>query len=200
MKNIPTKHLPKFLYLQNKVPQVQEIEKKFKFFSTKNSVGQLSHSVNSISEKEAIDEARIRVSMKWEDLPSNKRYINQQLFNEAIKIPLVRYMLTNKGLNGYWTDYVLNHGKTSHLIMSNLEKKILEEFPLVKATQERDQIFSVINQKAVKNDACLAIIPCGLSRDIMNTLKSISQTLVKRKSLCVNLSHLNGILIMLLMI
>lgn len=154
MKNILIEQLVSHTRLQEK--------------QTSNSPGQLSHAINPISEKEAVDKARARVEIKWKNLPQAKYNAYQKLFEEAIKIPVVRYMIVNKGLNGYWTDYILNHPITPKPVVNDLERRILEEFPLIKATQERDQIFQNVNQRSVKNGACLATIPCGLSREVLN--------------------------------
>lgn len=147
-------------------PQIQHIAKKIQYFST-NTTGQLSHATNPISENTAINEAQTRVNIKWKDLSPEARDSNQRLFYESIKSPLIRYMIVNKGLNGYWTEHVLNLQSLSHVSVSNFEKKILGELPLVKATQERDEIFHKVNQQLIKNGDSLAAIPCGLSRELL---------------------------------
>jgi SAM-dependent methyltransferase len=147
--------------------EIQHIAKKIQYFSTKNTTGQLSHSANPISENIAINEAQTRVNIKWKYLPLEKRDANQRLFNEVIKIPLIKYMIVNKGLNGYWTEYILNFHNILNFPVSPFEKKILEDLPLLKATQERDKIFQKVNQKLLKTGDSLAAIPCGLSRELL---------------------------------
>ena len=51
--------------------------------------------------------------------------------------------------------------------LSPFERFLLSSSPIILATQERFQIFLKENQKAVKNDACLASIPCGLLGELL---------------------------------
>lgn len=97
---------------------------------------------------------------------SYKELIN--LVDELAEFDLGRFLILNRGIDGYWTEYILNHATMPKPVVNDLEKKILEEFPLVKATQERDQIFQRINQQSVKNGACIATIPSGLSREVLH--------------------------------
>ncbi len=130
-------------------------------------------------------------------------YSYNQLINlvdELAEFDLGRFLILNRGIDGYWTEYILNHATMPKPVVNELEKKILEEFPLVKATQERDQIFQKINQQSVKNGACIATIPSGLSREVLHlnysniTKIDILSVDIDPKSLILSQSRANDIL------
>lgn len=78
-----------------------------------------------------------------------------------------QFLLMNRGVNGYWTEYMLTHPmreKTESLC--DLERFILEEAPLMLATQERFKIFLRENQAQVHSGNVLASIPCGLMGEL----------------------------------
>lgn len=84
------------------------------------------------------------------------------------KFPLGKFMLKNRGVNGYWTDYIINFSNfKKHHSPSELEDYILNRFPLTLATRERFKIFQTQIQKRLKNDMVLASIPCGCMRDLL---------------------------------
>src|SRR3990167_2354676 len=79
-----------------------------------------------------------------------------------------RFLLQNQGLNGYWTHYALMHPrKKQEKSFSDLEMFMLERAPVVRATQERFDIFLRENQKEVQNNAKLASVPCGMMGELL---------------------------------
>ncbi len=97
--------------------------------------------------------------------------IEQQLkiLNELAMSEFGKFLLLNKGLNGYWTHYALTYPfkKPNIHLTSEIDKFLLEAAPTVLATQERFRIFLRENQEAVKNEAILASIPCGLMGELL---------------------------------
>jgi SAM-dependent methyltransferase len=77
-----------------------------------------------------------------------------------------RFLLKNKGLNGYWTAYMIIHGPKKDLTHP-LEKWLLTRAPIIRATQERFKIFQHYLQKYVRSHAKLAAIPCGLMDSLL---------------------------------
>ena len=78
-----------------------------------------------------------------------------------------RFLLQNRGINGYWTHYLLTHPWQNDYVYANeMEKFLLSESPSILATQERFKIFLRENQKAVTNDAQLACIPSGMMGEL----------------------------------
>ncbi|KTC86954.1 SAM-dependent methyltransferase [Legionella brunensis] len=97
-----------------------------------------------------------------------------------------RFLLQNRGINGYWTHYMVTHplhgrktGKNNREeSFSALENFILNKAPTMLATQERFEIFLRENQKVVINGAKLACVPCGMMSELLylrlNQVKNIS--------------------------
>lgn len=77
-----------------------------------------------------------------------------------------RFLLKNKGLNGYWTAHMIIHGPKKNLTHP-LEKWLLTRAPIIRATQERFKIFQHQLQKYVRSHANLAAIPCGLMDSLL---------------------------------
>ena len=90
----------------------------------------------------------------------------KEFLQQLSEFELGRFLLTNKGLNGYWTAYIIIHGpqKTD---LHPLENWFLHSAPAVRATQERYQIFKIHLQKHVCNGVKMASVPCGLMDDLL---------------------------------
>lgn len=78
-----------------------------------------------------------------------------------------RFFLINKGLNGYWTAYMIIHGPKKENLHP-LEHWFLHRAPAVRATQERYHIFNRQLQKYLKSNSTIASIPCGLMDDLFD--------------------------------
>jgi hypothetical protein len=96
------------------------------------------------------------------------------LVDQLASFALGRFLIINRGMNGFWTHYVTTYPRTRQSTadcrtdkMSALEKFLLEDRPMARATQERFEIFLKLAQSEVKNDAVLASIPCGLMADLL---------------------------------
>ena len=91
-----------------------------------------------------------------------------ELLDQLSQFNFGRFLLQNQGLNGYWTHYALVHPRNKIMkSLPDLERFMLERAPVVRATQERFEIFLRENQKAVKNNAILACIPCGMMGELL---------------------------------
>ncbi|NEP81761.1 MAG: class I SAM-dependent methyltransferase, partial [Okeania sp. SIO3B3] len=68
-----------------------------------------------------------------------------ELLNELSDFPLGQFLLQNGGLNGYWTDYLIEHQYQRRFTgidaegrsLTELEKFILDKNPLPLATQQK---------------------------------------------------------------
>ncbi len=78
-----------------------------------------------------------------------------------------RFLLLNKGLNGYWTAYAILNGLKKEGLC-RLERWMLNRAPVIKATQERYLIFKNILQTYVKHDIKFLSVPCGLMDDLLS--------------------------------
>jgi SAM-dependent methyltransferase len=90
-----------------------------------------------------------------------------KLLEELTQFDLGQFLLINRGLNGYWTDYVINYPREQIGELYELEQRLLRSKPFY-ATYERQQIFKKINQTKVKHGAHLAAIPCGLMSELLD--------------------------------
>jgi ubiquinone/menaquinone biosynthesis C-methylase UbiE len=89
------------------------------------------------------------------------------LLKQVSQFDLGRFLLERKGLNGYWTSYIILKGpKLQNL--SPLEEWILRKCPAVRATQERFLIFKDYLQKNLKPGSTLCSVPCGLMDDLLS--------------------------------
>ncbi|MDI9817810.1 MULTISPECIES: bifunctional 2-polyprenyl-6-hydroxyphenol methylase/3-demethylubiquinol 3-O-methyltransferase UbiG [unclassified Legionella] len=108
---------------------------------------------------------------------------------------LGRFLLTHRGLNGYWTSYLILHGihQTS---LSSLETWLLHQAPAIKATRERFYIFQEQLQKRLSDNMALASIPCGLMDDLLTLdyhgVSTISLTGIDLDSLSLTLAEENA--------
>lgn len=90
---------------------------------------------------------------------------------------LGRFLLTHRGLNGYWTHYaVYLHPRRRHTngdipSLGQLEQFLLDRAPTILATQERFTHFQRIVQDEIDRwpgeELALASVPCGLMADLL---------------------------------
>ena len=98
-----------------------------------------------------------------------------EVVDALAQFPFGRFLLRNRGWNGYWTDYVMEHPGRGRVTgkdpdgrsLTPLEKSMLDDFLIVRATQQRARIAAAEIQKRVKDGAVLASLPCGLMRDLL---------------------------------
>lgn len=89
-----------------------------------------------------------------------------ELLQEVSKFDAGRFLLNNKGLDGFWTAYFILHGQKQKNL-SPLESWMLDNSPLTLATRERFYIFREVIQNLLRKDMSLASVPCGLMDDLL---------------------------------
>ena len=94
---------------------------------------------------------------------------------ELANFELGRFLLSNLGLNGHWTSYVLMHperGRLSNISsdggpITELESRLLNRCPILLATQERFRIFRELTQPYLRSGMQLASLPRGVMDDLL---------------------------------
>lgn len=129
---------------------------------------QLTHKTPTLIEfsdktKQLCDQIRTRLetqeNLKF-DLPKTL-----SLLDELSQCYLGRFLLHNKGLNGYWTSYVFtNEDKTDY--ENDLESWLFNRSLLV-AARERLSRFKTAIQQRLQSGMHLASIPSGLMDDLL---------------------------------
>ncbi len=94
-------------------------------------------------------------------LPLNKTL---ELLDELTSFSLGRFLLHNRGLNGYWTSYIFRN--KPYPDMPELESWLLNESLYVMA-RERFYIFQEAIKKRLHANMTLASIPSGLMDDLL---------------------------------
>lgn len=124
----------------------------------------ISHSYVS----QNFSEVQLKVKNRLlKNLNDEERTQQLALLDRLSEFELGRFLLMNKGLNGYWTNYILTYPhKTKSTNLRSLELFLLEQSPTMRATQERFNIFLSLNQQQVKNGVKLASIPSGLGGEL----------------------------------
>ena len=129
----------------------------------------LSHQAEPKALDNATETAQNRI-LNDSSLNDEDRHEALLMLQQLGDFELGRFLLINKGLNGYWTDYILTYPKHRQSgtiqVDSPLESFLLEQAPTLLATQERYQIFLQENQQLVKDNATLASIPCGVMGEL----------------------------------
>lgn len=134
----------------------------------------LSHELSPETMENKIQEITERIKSDG-DKPYVTVTQQLELLAQLSEFDFGRYLLQNQGINGYWTHYMLTHpwygrktGKNnSNIPLSKLEHFMLDRAPSMLATQQRFEIFLKENQKQVKNNTCLASIPCGMMGELL---------------------------------
>lgn len=134
----------------------------------------ISHGTENESLVQAIKSAKERIRQKG-DLPYVSVREQLEIVDRLSEFPLGKFLLQNKGLNGYWTDYVVHYPYKEKLSgvdstgrpLTGFEKMLLETKALLTMTQQRAVIFKQNIQRHIKDGACLCSVPCGLMRDLL---------------------------------
>jgi ubiquinone/menaquinone biosynthesis C-methylase UbiE len=110
------------------------------------------------------------------DLPHATMEQQLEILSELSSFELGRFLIVHRGLNGYWTDYILKYpqnGRSAGLNSSNepfskSEIFLLDQAPTVLATQQRFLIFKEELQKRLREGISIASIPCGVMSDLLD--------------------------------
>jgi hypothetical protein len=93
-----------------------------------------------------------------------------KLAQDLWSFPMGRFLIENRGLNGYWTsNLILQEQDVS--CQHSLETWIRYKAPIVKATRERYGLFVSEIEKRLKDGMTLASIPCGLMSGVFEAQK-----------------------------
>ncbi|NEP04683.1 MAG: class I SAM-dependent methyltransferase [Okeania sp. SIO4D6] len=132
----------------------------------------LSHGNENESIEETIERVKQRI-IETGDKPHVTVARKLELLNELVGFPLGQFLLQNGGLNGYWTDYVVEHqfqGRITGIDAEGRSLTELEKFLLDKnsfPTQQRYVNFGKAIQNCVQEDIVFASLPCGVMRDLL---------------------------------
>lgn len=89
-----------------------------------------------------------------------------KMLEDLCAFELGRFLLANRGLNGYWTAYcILNYQNAK--IDNPLEQWLLTKAPGIIATQERFNTFKHLLQHLLRDNIHLASLPCGTMDDLL---------------------------------
>ena len=134
----------------------------------------ISHNFENEALKTTVEQIKQKIYLSGNKLGIT---VSEQIeIVEALtRFPLGAFVLQNRGTDGYWTDYMIQHqfqgrisGVDSHgRPLTEFEKVFLDKFPMVLATQQRAVLFRRAIQPYVKENAVLASLPCGLMRDLL---------------------------------
>jgi len=124
---------------------------------------------------EAVESIAKKIKQRGE-LPYISVARQLELLQSLSQFELGRFLLQRGGLNGYWTDYVINHPKEGRLTGLNSENQpftqlelfLLDQAPTCLATQQRFEIFKREIQNRLHDGVILASIPCGLTADLLD--------------------------------
>lgn len=82
------------------------------------------------------------------------------MLNQLQEFELGQFLLQNKTLDAKWTSYLV-HGQNRNNVKNDMEDWMLHKAPVVKATQERYQIFQQQLHKYLRINSKIAAVPCG---------------------------------------
>ncbi|MBY0280812.1 MAG: class I SAM-dependent methyltransferase [Alphaproteobacteria bacterium] len=123
-----------------------------------------THQVFSSDFQHVYNQCRTRLINEGEkSLSTLKEQLD--ILDQLSEFPLGRFIIENKGMNGYWTDYTLRPPQNTAL--KPLEKFYLEKAPSTLATRESFYISQEIMQQNLKNGIKIASLPCGVMANIL---------------------------------
>jgi SAM-dependent methyltransferase len=127
----------------------------------------ISHSIAPLAVAQLIKEKTAQI-LHAGDLPHVTAQRQIEILNQLGEFDFGRFLLQNKGINGYWTHYMLTYPRQNSPVTANpIEKFLLERAPTILATQERFDLFLRENQLAVANNRQLASIPSGMMGELL---------------------------------
>ncbi|MBS0605574.1 MAG: class I SAM-dependent methyltransferase [Parachlamydiales bacterium] len=130
----------------------------------------ISHQINEPSIEGVVAAAKAMI-LERGNLPYISAEEQCRLVDEMCAFEFGRFLLKNKGLNGYWTHYLVVEAPKmgeEKKDLSELEQFFLFRAPTALATQERYTIFQREMQKRVKDGCVFASVPCGLMADLID--------------------------------
>lgn len=156
----------------------------------------ITHNINESCIE--IENIREKIKNKKNLALSEKETI--KMLYQLNEFDLGRFLLSNRGLNGYWISYLILRGvnnKQAH----PLEKWIIHNAPSVLATRERfyifqDKVKSIVESKTSSAQINIASIPCGLLDDLLtvdfNTNSKINITGIDLDNISISMAKINA--------
>lgn len=136
---------------------------------SKERFASLSHNLGSGSFEECLKKREDEIRERG-DLPDLTVKAQLEFLQMAACSDLGRFLIQNRGLNGYWTDYILLYPKRKKEEGDKIEafeEFFLKHAPGSIATQERLEIFQQVLQKEVRDGVVMASVPCGVMSDLL---------------------------------
>ncbi len=119
-----------------------------------------------------LQEEILRIRKKVEkrgDLPHATVTRQLELLEEMAAFPLGQFLLTHKGLDGFWIHYIVTYPEEkAHRKVTSLEEHLLSQMPTALATQERYSNFRKCLQRLLKDNSRAASIPCGMMGEFLS--------------------------------
>jgi SAM-dependent methyltransferase len=110
-----------------------------------------------------LEETRTTITERG-DLPHITVDQQLEILEQLNQFPFGRHLISEGGVNGYWTDYMINPPEQER---SELEEFLLFGSPLLLATRRRYGIFRQVIASETAPGKRLASIPCGLMGDLL---------------------------------
>ncbi|WP_108650481.1 class I SAM-dependent methyltransferase [Dongshaea marina] len=128
----------------------------------------LSHTFESGA---GFDKALAELRGRLDSFPQHR-----DLLEKLCQFELGRFLVEHRGIDGYWTDVVVNHPERGRVTgvnaqgepLSLLERQILDQAPTFLATQQRYQIFRKQLQKELPKARRLLSVPSGLMSELLS--------------------------------
>ncbi|MDC0344639.1 class I SAM-dependent methyltransferase [Alphaproteobacteria bacterium] len=152
---------------------LQTGEQEKKSMVTETSAKKEEHLISHTAAGKAYDYAGHRAGI--ENADPAKLLISKEealsMFDQLMGFELGRWLLANKGIDGYWTAYVILHGPQKSGL-SEMENFILHKAPVVRATQERFSIFKKklqehMEARGTQKQVHMCSLPCGTMEDLL---------------------------------
>ncbi|KAB8028562.1 class I SAM-dependent methyltransferase [Fluviispira multicolorata] len=127
----------------------------------------ISHTNSKISINDLIEQKKQKII---KESNGDQSIINKKitLLEEFVSFDLGKFLLQNKGLNGYWTEYICSYPiRKKKNTLNPYEVNFLEKIPISVSTQERYQIFSSEIANYFKDGVRFASLPCGLMSEFL---------------------------------
>ncbi len=132
---------------------------------TQNTPGLISHAAEEVNLESEVKRIKTNIEALDADEEHKSKLLN--LVEALQEFELGKFLICNKGLNGYWTSYVVRYPESQVKAANSLEQWLLESCPALVATQQRFKIFQQILSSTLKDGMKLASIPCGLMDDVL---------------------------------
>lgn len=129
----------------------------------------VSHSLNASRRRLDAEYKRIKKQFKFNPEFNNfERELRIKYLNKLMDFDFGRFLIYNKGADGFWTDTLLSWAPEDDYVFKNeIEEFIFRDALITTSSRERFKIFQKETQKILNSRMTLASIPCGLMRDLL---------------------------------